>query len=132
MLASVKIVGTRFYPGAHEYLYKVSRFVRETEEKCLYLVPEINNQHDSNAVMLHNGKMKLGNVAVELAPQVRSMLTAWAKESGSEDVVACTLQEVQWNVDLLTFKQQAAHNVQGRYRVNERMARKFSDKFRKD
>lgn len=94
----------------------------KAEEQCLYLVPE-NNDNDQDAVMLHNGKQKLGNVAKEQARMVRAWLATWKVAQGSkgEDVLVCSINHV---TDPLY--------VYGNYRVNERLARKFSNKYRKE
>jgi len=133
----------RFYKGAHDYLHTVGREVRDTEEQCLYLVPEASNEFDSNAVMLHNGKIKLGSVAAESAAKVRRIMADWKAESAKK-AAAAGAKHPEWADDVIVVrmapisstKQDFAHvaslKVYGKYRINERLARKFSDKHRKE
>lgn len=103
-------------------------------DQCLYLVPEPKNQYDSNAVMLHNGKMKLGSVEASDAARLRRMLQEWKNENGGgiegDDVVVVKLERI--SIDPQTFAFTGSIKVRGMYRVNERLARKFSNIHRKD
>ncbi len=123
----------RFYPGAFEYLVKASR--RIMCDQCLYLVPEVDNNHDVNAVMLHNGEQKLGSVSADAAPELKNLLKLWktseiGKEYNTDDVIVCSLQadSVGYGAgDMLNFMNRGSIIVVGEYRVNERLARKFSN-----
>lgn len=122
----------RFYSGAHEYLHKVGLNHSDRFDQCLYLVPEMGNPYDANAVMLHNGKQKLGSVEATAAHKIRQILNKWKTENGSlgEDVIVVRMQ--QHNDSLQYYKQRGNISVRSMHRVNERLARKFSNKNRKD
>lgn len=120
----------RFYDGAHEELFKV--IYKQPEDQCLYLVADVGNTYDSNAVKLHNGKQKLGSVAAEFAKPVRAMLDRWSKEDGFDSVIVCKLDLTTINGNNIgSFKKFASVYVKGFSRVNERAARKFADSIRK-
>lgn len=123
----------RFYKGAHDYIHKVGQ-ISDVFDQCLYLVPEPNNQYDSNAVMLHNGKIKLGSVEASDAARLRLLFQQWKNENGGgnggEDVVVVKLDRI--TVDPQTFAFTGSIKIRGMYRVNERLARKFSNIHRKD
>lgn len=132
MLSPVTIVGMRFYSGAHDYIHDASR--QDVLEQCLYLVPERDNKYDVNAVMLHNGRKKLGSVEANDAAKVKRLLQQWKSENGGgiegEDVIVVRCDSVP--IDAKTFEFKGSVQVRGMYRVNERLARKFSNKHRKD
>ena len=122
----------RFYKGAHEYLHTVSQ-LRNTFDQCLYLVPEMDNKHDVNAVMLHNGKKKLASVNATDSAKIKAMLARWKDENGggrNEDVIVCRIPDKY--MDAKSYCQLGSIQVYGMQRVNERLARKFSDKQRKE
>lgn len=104
----------------------------DTLDQCLYLVPEVDNKHDVNAVMLHNGKQKLASVESTCAAKIKRLLQKWREENGTrgEDVVVCRIAAMY--IDRNTFEFKGSAQVYGMHRVNERLARKFSDKHRKD
>jgi hypothetical protein len=117
----------RFYTGSHEYLHKASS-TRDIFDQFLYLVPEVNNQYDVNTIMLHNGKQKLGSVEAHSAAPIRQLMEKWKNEGGSgEDVVVCSMDSF-YDSGLQEFKHRGSLKVRGMYRVNERLARKFSKK----
>lgn len=121
----------RFYPGAHSYLHKASQR-RDTLDQCLYLVAEVDNKYDVNAVMLHNGKMKLGSVNATDTAKIKRLLNEWHQQNAKagEDVIVCRCDAIY--IDPQTFGFKGSVQVHGMHRVNERLARKFSDKYRKD
>lgn len=128
-LKGITIVGMRFYPGSFDYLGKINQL--PVEEQCLFLVEEFGNKHDGYAVMLSNGKHKIGSVSAEDAKKVRLILSNWRKErEGSDDVIVVKLGTVQINPGDFEFT--GSIKVHGRYRVNERLARKYSDNYRKE
>lgn len=133
-LAPITIVGMRFYKGSHEYLHMAGK-LRDTFDQCLYLVPEQSNKYDSNAVMLHNGKMKLGSVVATDAGKVRRMIDKWKADNGGDDITdedVIVVKADPMAYDAQTFGFAGSIKVRGLYRVNERLARKFSNKHRKE
>jgi rRNA pseudouridine-1189 N-methylase Emg1 (Nep1/Mra1 family) len=121
----VTIVGTKYCPGAFEYLIAASR-IREPSEQCLYLVKDVK----SNEVMLHNGEQCLGLVAKGETSRVHDVLARLAKTYGVDHVLVCKLRHIGIS-DENTFRWNTSFNVQVWQSVNERLARKFSDKYRK-
>jgi hypothetical protein len=132
ILSPVTIVGMRFYAGAHDIIHKASK-EKDVFDQCLYLVAEKDNKYDTNAVMLHNGKMKLGSVEKNDAAKVKRLLAKWLDENGgdrNDDVVVVRCSYI--GTDPSTFAFAGSVQVRGMYRVNERLARKFSNQHRKD
>lgn len=118
----------RFYSGAHEVLLNTSK--QKVDDQLLFLVAEVDNNHDINAVMLHNGKQKLGSVTATEAPRLKQMLQKWRDSNdGKDDVVVCRMWRIDHSLDY--FKNMGSISVRGVHRVNERLARKFSDFSRK-
>lgn len=122
----------RFYPGAHDYIHRASK--EDVLYQCLYLVAERDNKYDVNAVMLHNGKKKIGSVEVNDAAKVKRILHEWNVQNGGgiegDDVIVVRCDAMP--IDAKTFEFKGSVQVRGMYRVNERLARKFSNKHRKD
>jgi len=130
-LSDVTIVGMRFYKDSYESLIRAAK-IPTHEERFLFLVPEVNNGTDVNAVMLHDGKKKLGSVAAGEAPVLKGLFESWKAERGHDEVVVLTFRN-QPNVDsqymIDNFKRLGSIKVRGLYRVNERLARKFAARF---
>lgn len=127
----------RFYPNALQTLREIAQG-RDCAKQCLYLVADPTNPHSKNAVMLHNGKTKLGSVCEDDAWLVRTILDDWDLKTDASTrlrggdvyrkypfVVACCIDPGQSNPD------SGSIIVAGFNKVDERLARKFSDKFRK-
>ena len=116
----------RYYPDAYERIAQAS--LRAPAEQCLFLVPDILNIHDENAVMLHDGVQKLGHVARSEAPFIKKFLMDAAQEEGCDQVIVLSLPSIindgalKWS-SLLTAR---AAGV-----VHERVARKHARKFLK-
>jgi hypothetical protein len=75
----------RYYEGSHEYLKDAS-----TRLGCwqrLFLVRDVGNKYDKNAVALHNGATRLGHVARDQAVEVAKALDEMAKELGGDAVI---------------------------------------------
>ena len=75
----------RYYEGSHEYLKDAS-----TRLGCwqrLFLVRDVNNQYDKNAVALHNGATRLGHITRDQAGAVAKVLDEMAKDLGSDAVI---------------------------------------------
>lgn len=125
---AVTIIGTKYCAGAHDYLVSASR-VEAAEEQCLYLVADPK----SKDVVLHNGKFRLGTVAPTHAAHVRAFLTRIASDEGVDNVLVCKMKIVPYGSDgPRSFKLQSSFNVTPVFYVYERLARKFSDKYRKE
>jgi len=129
MIRDVTIVGMRFYPGAFEYLKEASRR-RDVFDQHLYLVADVTNKHDCNAVMLHNGKQKLGSVNALQATALRKVFAKWRAEPDSpgDEVIVCRVDRIDYTAE--DFKFVGSIVVHGKHRVSERLARKYADKFR--
>ena len=118
----------RFYPGAHEYLHKVG-WKNDIFDQFLFLVADVKNEHDIHAVSLHNGKQKLGSVAATESPYLRSLFNKWNDGGPKGDyVIVCKLDRIASS--LSDFKFAGSIKVHAKYRVNERLARKYADKYR--
>ena len=128
-LSEVKVVGLKYYPTAFDSLKRAGS-IRETAERCLFLVAEEDNPHDPNAVMLHDGKNKLGSVSRDDAQDVRNLLAKWKKERGYDEVVVVTIPWMGPQA-MSQLRYDGFIKVQGIYRVNERLARKFADMYYK-
>lgn len=109
----------RFYEGAHEYLFKALKL--RSYQQCVYLVPEVDNKYDSNAVMLHNGKQKLGSVSATEAPAIKRLLESY----GKNNVLICSYA-TGWDMNFESFKRLGSISVWSTEIVNERLARKFA------
>lgn len=118
---------------------------QEKVEQCLFLVAESGNMHDEHAVMLHDGEHKIGSLNKSQAPAVRALLDSWSrplpgKHYKQEDVIVVSvpycLTDDDWNDETSVMYDRLKHDqvvtVKGIYRVNERLARKFSDEYRKE
>jgi len=61
----IAIVGMRFHAGARDALIEISQKTwngNQQSQHHLFLLPDLNNEHDENAICLHNGKQILGFV----------------------------------------------------------------------
>jgi hypothetical protein len=124
VLETVKVVGMRYYSGAHQFLWNINN-TSVPEDRCLFLVADVANTHDKNAVMLHNGKQKLGNVRREDAPRIKNLLDKWKQESGYEMVIAVNYLHHRGNT-FAEFTAKLDMAFRGLFKINERTARKFS------
>ncbi len=134
ILSNTTIVGMRFYPGSFDSLANsVSTVKRSTEfYGFMFIVPEVNNASDVNAVMLHDGKQKIGSVSSVEAPALKRMFERWRSECGYSEVVVARfsqLPDLNTQYELENFKRLGSLKVDGMYRVNERLARKYAAKF---
>jgi len=120
----------RFYKGAFDYLLKASQY-KDVFDQHLYLVAEADNEHDVNAVMLHNGRQKLGTATATEAPALKRLMTGWKTGSRDDNVVVCQFDRIT-PMEKADFPFKGSILVHGKYRINERLARKYADKFRKD
>jgi hypothetical protein len=124
-LLGLTIVGIGYSQGASS-LYRASQ-VKEKLERFLFLIPDVANKHDANAVMIHDGKRKLGYVAASEAPRVRALFDRWRAEDGFDSVVVC---DIGWMSDhsYAHLKRTNTAEVTGLARVHERAARKYAAK----
>lgn len=84
---------------------------------CLYLVPDPNNKHDKNAIMLHDGKKVLGYVQASEAPHITEML------KGTEDVYCVYV--TQLGHAGYSYSEPSFLRVTAFCKVDERLARKY-------
>ena len=121
----------RFYPGSYDSLIKSIR-TRDETERFMFIVPEVNNATDSNAIMLSDGRKKIGSVAASEAAVLRRVFEKWRAERGYDEVVVVQFKyppSVDTTYDVENFKRLGSFGVKGIYRVHERLARKFAAKF---
>lgn len=75
----------RYYDGSHEYIQDASGRLGCWQR--LFLVRDVGNKYDANAVALHNGATRLGHVSRDQAGEVTKVLNAMAAELGSDAVI---------------------------------------------
>lgn len=123
------IIGTKYCLGAFDYLIKASKNVSHTEraEQCIFLVADSK----SNDVVLHNGKARLGTVVDNQREEVRKVIDALGEETGQDQVLVCYMPYVDRNNEY-QLKTGSSLKVVPTHHIYERLARKFSDKYRKD
>lgn len=114
MFSRVLIVGTKYYDGLAEY----DMFAEE--DKFLFLLPDVKNRYDINAVMLHNGKTRIGHVSRGAGlSSMCEQFKSWGvhpKERTANTVLVCKLV-ARLGEDLI---------IAATHRVNERKARKYA------
>lgn len=79
----------RHHTDSGEFIYDAS--LLEPSEQRLFLVRDVNNQFDSNAVMLHNGARKLGYVSAQQAPKIRKVIDELSLIEGKDQVLVLNL-----------------------------------------
>ena len=117
-LGAVTTVGMRFYDKGRTRAWAKNFQEADNAAKCLYLVPDPQNKHDKNAIMLHDGKKLLGYVQASEAPHVAEML------QGSEDVYCVYVSQIG-HADYAT-SEPSFLRVKAFCKVDERLARKFT------
>lgn len=75
----------RFYAGAHEYLKEAAS--RKGPAQRLFLVRDVGNPYDVNAVALHNGATRLGHVVRDEARGVARVLDKLTADIGGDAVI---------------------------------------------
>lgn len=116
-LGAVTIVGMRHYNNGPIRKWANTFTEANNAKRCLYLVPDPNNAHDKNAIMLHDGSKLLGFVQASEAPHIMEML------KGSEDVFCVYVTQVghpEYTISVPTFLR-----VKAFCKVDERLARKY-------
>jgi hypothetical protein len=106
---------------AFDRIIEASAF--EPEDQLLFLVPDVHNKHDENAVMLHDGVRKLGHVAAREAYEIRKYLEKEAVEQSQDQVIVVSIRPIN---DPGAFKWSTSVNVTGIGIVYERIARKYA------
>lgn len=119
-MSKLTIVGMKYYPGAHEAIIKASR--RDAADQCLFLVADVSNKYDKDAVMLHNGVQKLGHIAANECGAVRRFLEKESLDRGQDAVLVV---HVSPNLSD-NFAWSTSFNVKVVGIVYERFARKFA------
>lgn len=110
----------RHYKDAHERIIEASR--RPPEEQCLFLVPDVGNKFDKNAVMLHDGVRRLGHIAANECAEVKRLLDKEALERGQDAVLVVNIPPIKTD----NFIWSTSFNVKVVGIVYERIARKFA------
>lgn len=110
----------KYYTNAHERIIEASR--REPKDQCLFLVPDVNNKFDKDAVMLHDGVQKLGHVAAAECGAVRRYLEKEALARGQDAVLVVYVPPIKSD----NFQWSTSFNVKAVGIVYERIARKFA------
>lgn len=121
----------RFYDGAYDSLIKSAKLPTGSE-RFMFIVPEVGNAKDVNAVMLSNGKRKVASIAAEEAAVLRKLFEGWREETGYDEVIVVDFARqprVNTTFEVEHFKRLGSIKVKGLYRVHERLARKFAAKF---
>lgn len=110
----------KYYKGAHDRIIEASR--RAPKDQCLFLVPDVNNKFDQDAVMLHDGVHKLGHIAAHECAAVRKFLDKEALDQGQDAVLVVTVPPITND----SFNWSTSFNVKVVGIVYERIARKFA------
>jgi hypothetical protein len=118
-LASITIVGMRHHANSFDKIIAASS--RPVHEQLLFLVPDVNNRFDKNAVMLHDGQNKLGYVAAREVPQVKEIIDELSKQAGQDQVLVVEVQPV---INPRDFSWSSSFNARVVGAVYERIARK--------
>lgn len=122
-LEKVTIVGMKYYEGNQAFDRITESSQRPVEDQLLFLVQDVHNKFDKNAVMLHDGSRKLGHVVQAEAIAIRALLDRVGSERGQDQVIIVTLPKIL-NKD--AFKWSSSFNVKGIGMVYERIARKHA------
>jgi hypothetical protein len=116
----------KYYPSAHDRIIESSR--RAPEDQCLFLVPDVGNKFDANAVMLHDGVQKLGHVAAGECAAVKKFLDAESLEQGQDVVLVVHVPPIKSD----NFNWSTSFNVKVVGMVYERVARKYAQSINKE
>lgn len=113
-------MGFKYYSGAADVIKE--SMTRKGCHQRLFLVRDINNPYDKEAVALHTGTKKLGHLAAAVANGkngVFSILKQLSDELGSEAIIAVELKKYNtW--DTFAYVKPIAY-------APERPARKFAE-----
>lgn len=111
----------RHHTGSFDKIIAASK--RPVHDQRLFLVPDINNPFDKNAVMLHDGKVKLGYVAATEAAKVKAIIDDLSKAGGQDHVIVVKHAPVKREGD---FSWSTSISVTAVGHVYERIARKLA------
>lgn len=116
----------KYYDNAYDRIIEAS--LRAPADQCLFLVPDIYNTHDSNAIMLHDGRRKLGHVARGEAAFIKRFLEKEAAAEGNDQVLVVSVSSI---LDK-SFMWTSSFTVRIAGIVHERIARKHARKLLKE
>jgi hypothetical protein len=117
-LGTVTIVGMRHYDNGRTRAWAKNYQEADNAANCLYLVPEPNNAHDKNAIMLHDGTKRVAYVQASEAPHIAEMLR------GTEDVYCVYVTQI--GHPGYDYSEPSFLRVTAFCRVDERLARKYT------
>lgn len=112
----------KYYKNAQQLIIEASH--RDANEQCLFLVSDVGNKFDSHAVMLHNGRQKLGHVSSAECSEIRKFLDEESKKQGRDVVLIVHVNPLHRD----GFYWQSSFNVSAVGIVYERYARKYSNR----
>jgi hypothetical protein len=95
--------------------------MRDRPDQGLFLVADIYNKFDTNAVMLHNGVSKLGSVNAQAAPAIRKIIDDETAKRGQDVVLVVSVPPLPASTHWSSSLTVAVVGV-----VYERIARKFA------
>lgn len=129
LTSGVTIVGTKYCAGGFDFVINASRNTGSVErtEQCLFLVADPK----SNDVVLHNGKRRLGSVAEGQRAVARQIIDQLSEKHGQDQVLVCYMPYIDTHNER-SIRNGSSFKVMPTHYVYERLARKFSDKYRKD
>jgi hypothetical protein len=128
LLAKVTIVGMKYYERNQAFDRIVEASTRRTVDQLLFLVQDVNNPFDKDAVMLHDGVKKLGHVAAPEASAIKKFLDEIGIERNQNHVIVVSMQPI---ASKDAFKWSTSFNVQGIGMIYERIARKYAQTINK-
>lgn len=110
----------KYYNGAYERIIEASR--RAPEDQCLFLVHDVGNKFDKDAIMLHDGVSKLGHIAASECGAVRAFLSKEGQLRGQDVVLVAYVPTIKND----SFSWSTSFSVKAVGLINERVARKFA------
>ncbi len=124
------MVGMRFYNGSYDSLLKKKRAFDFDQESNVYILPEANNTYDRNAIMVSDGRRKVGSIAAVEAAELRVIFEKMRAETGYDEVLVAKLswaEPVRTSYEADRFKKAGSLRLRVIGRVHERLARKFEE-----
>lgn len=113
----------RFYDGSYDTLVKAHKSPKKLP---LFLLPQVGNPHDKNAIMLSDGSKKLASVLATEAESIKNTFGKWTHESGVPEVMVVEFAKDYSDVIKHgDFPRQGVLHLRCVGRVNERIARKY-------